>query len=504
MDRRVFNKSLLAAGWAASMTTASALAATAQAVTKITGDVDAITRTGGETTIPKSAMKDLQKSLRGALLLPGNAEYETQRKVWNGMIDKRPGLIVRCTGAADVVRAVDFARDFDLLVAVRGGGHSISGKSVCDGGIMIDLSPMRWCTVDPDSRTARLGAGSVLGDLDHETQQFGLATPAGTVSHTGAAGLTLGGGHGRLSRSFGLTCDNVRSVDIVTADGRFLRANADENSDLYWGVRGGGGNFGIVTAFEYNLHEVGPMIYGGPMMYPLNQAKDVFDVFAEFTETAPREMSADVIALSPPRGKGFAILSFCYIGDHKEGDRLLQPIRNVMKPMVDNVKPMLYSELQTAADRSTPPGKLYYNKSGLMPTLEPDFLNTIAERMQSATGREDPVVASNVIVQHLGGAVADVAPGDTAYVHRDARYDSVILSAWDDPSFNESNIGWLKDSFTEMEPYTIGFYSNHMVESDEPKVKRTFRGNYDRLVSLKNKYDPANLFHLNPNVKPTA
>ena len=504
MDRRIFNKTLLAAGWAASMSGTSALAAAVRAATKITGDVDAVTRTGGTTTLPKAALKEFQASLRGALLLPGNAEYESTRRVWNGMIDKRPGLIARCTGAADVVSAVDFARDNDLLVAVRGGGHSISGKSVCDGGIMIDLSPMRWCTVDPVARTARLGAGSVLGDLDHETQQFGLATPAGTVSHTGAAGLTLGGGHGRLSRSFGLTCDNVRSVDIVTADGRFLRASAEENPDLYWGVRGGGGNFGIVTAFEYNLHKVGPLIYGGPMMYPFDRAREVFDVFAEFTATAPREMSADVIALAPPGGKGFAILSICYIGDFAEGERLLAPIRAAAKPMVDQVKPTPYNTLQTSADRGTPPGKLYYNKSGLMSTLEPDFLETIADRMATAVGREDPRVASNVIVQHLGGAVADLAPEDSAYVHRDARYDSVILSAWEDPEFDEPNIGWLKDAYAEMEPFTIGFYSNHMVDSDEPKVMRTFRGNYERLVALKNKYDPTNLFHLNANVKPTA
>jgi len=504
VDRRVFNKALLAAGWAAATSSPSALAAATRSATKITGDIEAVTRTGGDTTIPKAALKELQASLRGALLLPGNAEFESARKVWNGMIDKRPGLITRCTGAADVVRAVEFAREFDLLVAVRGGGHSISGKSTCDGGIVIDLSPMRWCTVNPDTRTARLGGGSLLGDLDHEAQQFGLATPAGTVSHTGAAGLTLGGGHGRLSRSFGLTCDNVRSVDIVTADGQFRRASADENADLYWGVRGGGGNFGVVTEFEYQLHPVGPMIYGGPMMYPFKRAREIFKLFADFTAEAPREMSADVLALAPPSGKGFVLLSFCYIGDMAEGERLVQPIRDLMKPAVDHLGPMTYNTLQTSADNNTPPGRLYYNKSGLMQTLEPGFLETVVDRMEAASGRADPGVASNVIVQHLGGAVADVAPDETAYVHRDARYDSVILSAWEDPAYSEQNTRWLKDAYAELEPYTIGFYSNHMVDSDEPKVKRAFRGNYDRLVELKNKYDPTNLFHLNPNVKPTV
>jgi len=505
VDRRLFNKSLLATGWATAMASQSAIAATARAMTRITGDLEAITRTGGDVTIPKAALKDLQASLRGPLLLPGNADYEVARKVWNGMIDKRPGLIARCSGASDVIQAVNFARDNDLLVAVRGGGHSISGKSTCDGGIMIDLAPMRWCTVDASAQTARLGAGSVLGDLDHESQQFGLATPAGTVSHTGAAGLTLGGGHGRLSRSFGLTCDNVKSVDIVTADGRFLRANADENQDLYWGVRGGGGNFGIVTTFDYYLHKLGTTVYGGTLMYPLDQASDVLKFYAEFTANAPRELAVDAIMLVPPGGKSFLILSVCYTGDFDKGERLLQPLRAFVKPMVDQVGPVAYNKLQTSADGGTPAGKLYYNKSGLMTGLEESMIEALVERMEIATEQADPGVASNVIIQSLGGAVADVAPDETAYVHRDARYDSVILSGWDDPAYSEQNIKWLKDSYAAaMEPYTIGFYSNHMVDSDQPMLKRTFRSNYDRLVAVKNKYDPTNLFHLNPNVKPTV
>ena len=509
MDRRTFSKSLLAGSWAVSTFGASvmgsgALAATVKQATKIKADIDAVTRTGGNTTIPKAALKELQAALRGPLLLPGNAAYESTRKVWNGMIDKRPGLIARCSGPSDVIEAVNFARDFDLLVAVRGGGHSISGKSVCDGGIMIDLSPMQWCTVDPVARTARLGAGSLLGDLDHEAQRFGLATPAGTVSHTGAAGLTLGGGHGRLSRSFGLTCDNVRAVDIVTADGQYLRASAEENPDLYWGVRGGGGNFGVVTAFEYNLHPVGPQILGGSMMYPLAQVRDVLDFYAEFTADTPRELATDFIAISPPGPRGFAILSFCYIGDPATGDKLLQAASKFQKPLVNQVKMMPYQQLQTSADQGTPAGKLYYNKSGLLKKLDPAFLDAIEERMLIVKDQPDPAVATNILIQHLGGAIGDLAPADTAYVHRDANYDSIIMSAWDDPSFDEPNIKWLKDSYAGMEPHTIGFYSNHMVDSDEPKVRSTFRDNYDRLVSLKNRYDPNNLFHLNPNVKPKA
>ncbi|MGI9307662.1 MAG: FAD-binding oxidoreductase [Gammaproteobacteria bacterium] len=505
MDRRTFNKSLLAAGWAASFCSPSLLAATARAATKITGDIAAITRTGGDTTISKAALKELQAVLRGPLLLPGNAEYETTRKVWNGMIDKKPGLIVRCTGAADVIEAVNFARDFDLLVAVRGGGHSISGKSVCEGGIMIDLSPMSWCTVDPVTQTARLGAGSVLGLLDHESQRFGLATPAGTVSHTGAAGLTLGGGHGRLSRSFGLTCDNLKSVDIVTADGRFLRASAEENQDLYWGVRGGGGNFGVVTTFEYNLHKVGPTVYGGTLMYSLADARDVLKFYAEYTQETPRELAMDAFMLAPPSGKGMLAISPCFIGDLDKGNALLQPLRDFRKPKVDQSGPMLYNTIQTGADGGTAPGKLYYNKSGLMTALSNDFIDSLVARLETAHEQADPGVTSSCVIQHLGGAVADVAPGDTAYVHRDAHYDSVIMSAWTNPEHTAENTTWLRESYaTAMQPHTIGLYINHAVDSDDTIADQRFRSNYERLVTLKNKYDPANLFHLNPNVTPTV
>ncbi|MGI9330609.1 MAG: FAD-binding oxidoreductase [Gammaproteobacteria bacterium] len=504
MDRRAFNKSLLAAGLSTALAPQALLAAS-QPATRIRSDIAAISRTGEAVTLPKKAVKALQKNLRGGLLIPGSDNYDTARQVWNGMIDKNPGLIVKCTGPADVMRAVEFSREYDLLVAVRGGGHSISGKSTCDGGIVIDTSPIRYCTVNPAAQTARLGAGSLLGDLDHEAQRFGLATPVGTVSHTGAGGLTLGGGHGRLSRSFGLTCDNVLSVDLVTADGRFVRASAEENPELYWGVRGGGGNFGVATAFEYQLHDIGTEVFGGPLIYPFDQARNVFEVFAEFTANAPREMAADIIALAPAKGQGFVILSICYHGDFATGEKLIQPVRDAMTPKIDQVGPANYMKMQSSADANTPGGKLYYNKSGLMKTLEPDFLTTVADRLEAAAaGREDPQVASNVIVQHLGGAVGDVPNDGTAYVHRDANYDSVILSAWENPEYDETNIKWLKDSFAQMEPYTIGLYSNHMVDSDTAKAERAFRGNYDRLVRLKNEYDPSNLFHLNANVKPTV
>ena len=503
MDRRVFNQSLLGAGFAAALPS-SVLAAAIKSATRITADINAVTRTGGETTVTKAALKDFQASLRGPLIMPGNANYESARQVWNGMIDKHPAMIARCTGSADVMQAVDFARDNDLLVAVRGGGHSISGKGVCDGGLVIDLTALRGCRVDPEKRTAHLAGGSLLGDLDHETQAFGLATTSGTVSHTGAGGLTLGGGHGRLARSLGLSCDNVLSVDIVTPDGQLRRASADENSDLYWGVRGGGGNFGVVTSFEFQLHEVGPMVYGGTLTYPIAQAAELLPFYADFIEDAPNQLTVDVIMLSPPGGKGFVGLSVCYNGDLKKGEKALEPLRKFLKPAIDHVGPISYEELQTTADASTPPGRQYYNKSGLMQRLDKGAIDALVERLVSTRNPDDPAVASNVIVQHLGGAMGQVPPGDTAYVHRDARHDLLILSAWDNPEYDEQNIAWLRQGFEAIEPYTIGSYSNHIVDSDKNKAQRAFRGNYERLVKLKNKYDPDNLFHLNANVKPTV
>ena len=415
MDRRRFNQAIVGAGIAASFSTSAALAAAAESMSKVKADISAVTRVGGQTTLSKAAVKEFQASLRGALILPDNAAYDTTRAVWNGMIDKHPAMIARCAGAADVVNAVQFAISNDLLVAVRGGGHSISGKSVCEGGLMIDLAPMRWANVNPDMRRARLGAGSLLGDLDHAAQRFGLATTTGTVSHTGAAGLTLGGGHGRLARRFGLTADNVHSVDLVTASGELVVASADENQDLYWGVRGGGGNFGVVTSFEYDLHQVGPTVLNGLLMYPMADAKDVLKFYSEFAETAPREMSVDVIMLSPPGGtRQLLMLSFCYTGDFDEGQRLIDTFRAFRKPRVDQVGPKSYLEVQSSADNSTPGGLLYYNKSGLMGELSPEAVDTIVDRISEAGGQADPAGASNVIIQHLGGAVADVPVDATA------------------------------------------------------------------------------------------
>jgi len=504
MDRRTFNRSLMSAALLAPFSAQLAQAATAAKAGKVSADVDALSAAGEQLTLSKAAVKDFQKSLHGQLVLPGYDNYDAVRSVWNGMIDKRPGLIARCSGASDVISSVNFARANNLLVAVRGGGHSISGKSVCEGGLLIDLQPMRWARADPASKTAVLGAGSLLADLDNEAQAFGLATTAGTVSHTGAAGLTLGGGHGRLGRRFGLTADNVNAFDMVTADGEFLHVTAEENPDLYWGLRGGGGNFGIVTAFEYQLHDIGTEVLSGTLMYPLSQARDVLANYAEFAAKAPNELAVDMIILSPPGREPILILSSCYSGDFAEGERLLAPLRAFGQPMANQLAPKKYLDVQTSADGGTPPGKQYYNKSGLMDTLSFEAIDAMVARMSEAPGQADPGVATNIIIQHLGGAMAEKSSDATAYAHRDARHDCLLLSAWTDPSYNKQNIQWLRDAFASIEPYTIGAYSNHLVDSDGQQQSRTFRGNYDRLVELKNQYDPANFFRLNANIEPTV
>ncbi len=504
MDRRTFNRSLASAALLAPFASKLSWAASAATGSKIKSDVDALSMGGEQLTLPKAAVKEFQKSLHGQLVLPGAANYDAVRSVWNGMIDRRPGLIARCAGASDVMTAVNFARANDLLVSVRGGGHSISGKAVCEGGLMIDLQPMRWGRADPATQTAVLGAGSLLMDLDNEAQAFGLATTAGTVSHTGAAGLTLGGGHGRLGRRFGITADNVRAFDMVTAEGEFRHVTAEQNPDLYWGLRGGGGNFGIVTAFEYQLHDIGTEVLNGTLMYPVEQARDVLANYSEFAASAPNELAVDVIMLAAGGRKAILMLSICYTGDLEQGERLIAPLRAFGKPIADQVTRKKYLDVQTSADGATPPGKQYYNKSGLMKKLSAEGIDAIVSRMEESPGQVDPGVATNVIIQHLGGRTAEVAPDATAYAHRDAAHDCLIMSAWTDTSYNAQNIKWLRDAFVSIEPHTIGAYSNHWVDSDGDPASRAFRGNYPRLVELKNQYDPTNFFRLNANIKPTV
>ncbi len=505
MDRRTFHKLALSGAMVAAYPTRRAFGEAVDAMTEVTSDLEAVTRTGGSTVLEKAAIKEFQESLAGKLVFPTSEAYDEVRKVWNAMIDKRPALIARCVAPSDVIKAVDFARSHDLLLSVRGGGHSISGKAVCEGGLMLDLFLMRSVRVDPFAQTARVEGGALLGDLDREAQQFGLATTAGTVSHTGVGGLTLGGGHGRLARRYGLSCDNVRSVDIVTADGSYLHANEKENKDLYWGVRGGGGNFGVVTSFEFQLHKVGPTVLGGPIMYPIAQAKEVLKFYAEYSQTLPNELTFDAILMSRPGGPAFIMLDVFYTGRADDLEKLLAPVRAFGKPMADQIGAEDYVHVQQRANAGTPWGGLYYNKAGLATELKEEAIEKLVDQFESdANVNGDPGRTTLVIIQQLGGEIAALDPGDTAYVHRDARYDFLTLAGWSDPARSEENIGFLRGTYEEVEPYMIGFYSNHMVDSDNPRARSAFRGNYDRLVEVKNKYDPKNLFQLNANVKPTV
>lgn len=498
MQRRQFLGSMLGAATVATplaMSVSRALAALP--ATPVVGELPAIRLGGGETLLSRAAVKDFQASLGGHLLLPGQDGYDSARQVWNGMINRRPALIARCSGASDVVSSVQFARSNDLLVAVRSGGHSTSGQSVCDGGLVIDLTAMRGVRVDPKAKRAWVAGGSLLGDLDRESQFFGLATTAGTVSHTGAAGLTLGGGFGRLGRRFGLACDNLASVDVVTADGKVLRASRDENRDLFWGLRGGGGNFGIATGFEYRLHEAGPTVLAGPLIFPFARAREVLDLYTEFTATTPDELNVDCAIIAPPGGKPMLILEVCYSGDIAVGEKLIVPLR-AAKPLADMVKPMPYVKLQAGGDEGNAAGRNYYVKSGFVQKAVPELYDAMV-----AGFAPDPGRATVMLLQQLGGAIGRVRPDATAFPHRNAQFDLLLLGGWTDAAQSERHSAWIKQFWSGLEGYTRGYYFNTTIGDNQDKVRANFGGNYPRLVALKDRYDPTNIFRLNANVLPS-
>ena len=493
MHRRLFLGSVLGAA-AAAGPLARALAAAADA--PVASDIPATRLDGRATVLTRSAVKDFRASLRGPVLMAGEDGYDRARQVWNGMIDRRPALIAVCSGAADVARSVQFARANDLLVAVRSGGHSTSGQSVCDGGLMIDLAAMRGVRVDPKARRAWVPGGSLLGELDREAQFHGLATTAGTVSHTGAAGLTLGGGFGRLGRRFGLSCDNLESVDVVTASGEVVRASAHENRDLFWGLRGGGGNFGIATSFEYRLHELSPTVLGGPLIFPFSRAREVLDFFVDFTATAPDELNLDCAIVAPPGAKPMVILEVCYSGDLATGEKLIAPIRR-LKPLGDQVKAVPYLQLQSGGDEANAAGRNYYVKSGFVESIDPALLDAMAAGFSGAPGR-----ATVMLLQLLGGAIGRVRPDATAFNHRKGRFDLLVLGGWSDPAQTAEHSAWIKSFWSGLEGYTRGYYFNTTIGDSQEKVRANFGANYPRLAQLKKRYDPGNLFRLNANILP--
>ena len=434
---------------------------------------------------------------RGDLIRSEDDRYGAARTVFNAMVDRRPTMIVRCAGVADVMRGVEFARSHDVPLSIHGGGHSVAGKAVCDGGLMLDLSPMKGIRVDPARRTAEAQAGLTLGEFDHETQTFGLATTLGVVSVTGIAGLTLGGGLGWLNGLHGLACDNLVSADVVTADGSLLRATEEENEDLFWGIRGGGGNFGVVTSFGYRLHPVSTVLAGG-LSYPLSEAHEVLRFYHEFASGCPDELSTTASLGVTPEGEGVISVSVCYCGPLEEGERVLGPLREFGSPLADNIEPMAYTTLQSAPDAGFPPGRRHYWKSSYLKELSAEAIEVMVEHVS-----EMPSPATGVGLQQMHGAASRVDPTATAFPHRDEHYDFLILPQWADPAESERNVEWTRSLFEAMDPFfEEGVYVNNLGDEGEDRVREAYGANYERLLALKGKYDPTNLFRLNQNIKP--
>jgi FAD/FMN-containing dehydrogenase len=464
--------------------------------------------TGKDAVLEEAAVEEFKSSLRGELLLAGDSGYDEARALWNAMIDRRPALIARCAGVADVIRSVNLARDHGLLVSVRGGGHNIAGKAASDGGLMIDLSPMNEVRVDPAARTARVGPGATLGDVDHETQAFGLATPLGINSTTGIAGLTLGGGFGWLSRKYGFTVDNLLAADVVTANGELVTASETDNSDLFWGIRGGGGNFGIVTSFQFQLHPIGPEVLSGLIVYRFEDAGNVLRHYRSFVAQAPDDLSCwAVLRKAPPlpflpeevHGTEVLIIAVLHAGDMKEGERLLRPLREYGDPIADVVMPHPYAGFQQAFDPLLTPGARNYWKSHNFSELSDGAIETILEYV----GRL-PTPQCEIFVAQLGGAASRIAADATAYPHRDAAFVLNVHTRWEDAAQDEECVAWAREFADATTPLaTGGVYVNFISEGEE-RVRAAYGANYDRLVELKNRYDPTNLFRLNQNIKPTV
>jgi FAD/FMN-containing dehydrogenase len=440
---------------------------------------------------------------------PGDERYDEARSIWNGAIDRRPACIARCTGVADVVAAVRFARERGLLVGVRSGGHGVGGHALCDGGLVIDLSPMKGIRVDPATRTARAEGGVLWGEFDRETQLFGLATVGGIVTHTGIAGLTLGGGIGWLMRKHGATVDNLLSADVVTAEGNLVRASGEENPDLFWAIRGGGGNFGIVTSFEYRLHPVGPIVLAGPVFHLLEDAPEVLRFYREFIAAAPDELTTIFeLSVAPPapflpeevHGKQVVMIGACYAGSPDVGAEVVRPLKQFGRPIVDLLEPKPYTALQSMFDPMVPHGWHRYWKSVELPPLTDTGINTLVEHAPAITSPK-----SYCIVFQLGGALARVGEDETAFSQRDAAHNVNINAVWteDDPDA-ERHVAWARDFFGALQPHAGGrVYVNFLGDEGGSRVRQAYGARtYERLVEVKRTYDPTNFFRLNQNIEP--
>jgi FAD/FMN-containing dehydrogenase len=451
----------------------------------------------------------LASAIQGELLAPGSADYDETRAIWNAMIDRRPALIVRCASGDDAAAAVGFARENGLLTSVRGAGHNIAGNSIADGALMIDLSGMNSVEVDTANRTARAQPGATLGDIDAATQAHGLALPIGINSTTGISGLTLGGGFGWLSRKHGLTIDNLISADVVTAAGEKVTASASENSDLFWGIRGGGGNFGIVTSFEFNLHPVGPEVLAGLIVHPFNDAADVLRQYREFVASVPEELTVWVVLRKAPplpflpedvHGKEVLVIAALYNGDMADGEAAMAGLRAIGNPIADAIAPHNFIDFQAAFDPLLTPGSRNYWKSHDFTELSDDALDILLEYAGKL-----PTDQCEIFVAHLGGAVGRVPADATAYTHRDAEFVLNVHTRWEDPAEDEMCVSWAREFFDRSAPFaTGGVYVNFMPDDELERVGAAYGSNYDRLVELKNKYDPDNFFRLNQNIQPNG
>lgn len=456
-----------------------------------------------------TTVEELKLDFQGDVLLPGDDAYDGARKIWNAMIDKRPAVIARCSSTSDVVQAVNFARENNLLLAVRGGGHNIAGNAVCDDGVMIDLSQMKDVNVEPGTHRATVEGGATLADFDAATQAHGLATPLGINSTTGIAGLTLGGGFGWLSRKYGMTVDNLESAEVVTATGEVLHASASRHPDLFWALQGGGGNFGVVTRFEFRLHLVGPDVLSGLIVYPLSEAKQVLQQYREFIMNAPDELAVwTVLRQAPPlpflpsdaHGKEIVALAILYAGDPARGQRLIEPLRKFGTPIGEHVGVQPYVAWQKAFDPLLTPGARNYWKSHNFSTLKDELFDVVIDAIKTL-----PSPQCEIFFGAIGGATLRPAPEATAYAHRDARFVMNVHGRWEDPADDARCIAWARDFFKASAPFASGgVYVNFLTADEGDRVRAAYGPNYDRLVEIKGKYDPENMFCVNQNISPAA
>jgi len=464
-------------------------------------------RSGAAAAIAAGSIDALKGGLKGTLLAQDSPGYDEARTIWNAMIDRRPGLIVRCAGTADVIKSVQFANTHELLVAVRGGGHNIAGNAVCEGGLVIDLSEMKSVRVDPKARRAWVEPGATLADLDRETQAFGLAVPTGINSTTGIAGLTLGGGFGWITRKFGLTIDNLVSADAVTAEGKLVRASSTENADLFWALRGGGGNFGVVTAFEFELHQLGPTVLAGLVVHPIEDAPNILNSYRRIVNSAPDELTCWVVMRKAPplpflpsewHGREVLVLAMCYAGDAKAGEKAMAELRSLGKPIADVVGPTPFAGWQAAFDPLLTPGARNYWKSHDFVQLSEGAIKLLIEAARNLPGPE-----CELFIAHVGGVAERTPVEATAFPQRSAHFVMNVHARWREPSMDEACVGWAKTLFAAVAPHASGTaYVNFMPADEADRVETVYGGNYRRLAEIKRRYDPNNQFRMNQNVRP--